>query len=339
MNDASPVGLSSAPGHPASELPSGRGDPAQNDSGGELSFAVSGSDAGQRIDAFLARRSGRPRAVVQEALRDGLVTVSGGRVRPSHRLSAGEVVAGRLPQRPALRPGPEAIPLAVRYSDARVLVISKPPGLVVHPGAGHSSGTLVNALLALGEPLAATSTARPGIVHRLDKDTSGLLLVAKDDEAHSFLVRALRARAVERRYVCLVAGPMPAPTGTIDAPLGRHPRRPRLRAVVASGRAAVTHYRTLATGGGLALLDVALETGRTHQIRAHLAHIGSPVAGDAAYGAARDLARALGLRRPFLHAWRLAWPDPSGGGRRSVVDEVPADLTDVLERASLPLPR
>ena len=331
MNEGASSDLPSGPGPPASDLPSGRGR--------ELSFSVSEPEAGERVDAWLARRLGRSRASVQEALRAGLVTVSGHRVRPSHRLATAEVVAGSLPDPGAPRPGPEAIPLVVRYSDARVLVISKPPGLVVHPGAGHTSGTLVNALLALGEPLASSSTARPGIVHRLDKDTSGLLLVAKDDEAHSFLVGALRARQVERRYLALVAGPIRAPTGTIDAPLGRHPRRPRLRAVVASGRGAVTHYRTLATGGGLALIEVTLETGRTHQIRAHLAHIGHPVAGDAAYGAAHDLAWTLGLRRPFLHAWRLAWPDPSGGGRRSVADELPADLTEVLERARLPPPR
>jgi 23S rRNA pseudouridine1911/1915/1917 synthase len=310
----------------------------RHDSHTELSFCVSPPEVGQRIDAVVARRSGRSRAAVQDAVRGGLVTVSGARVRPSHRLASGEVVAGRLAEPPQLRPRAEAIPLVVRYSDERVLVISKPPGLVVHPGAGHSSGTLVNALLALGEPLAATSTARPGIVHRLDKDTSGLMLVAKDDEAHSLLVAALAARAVERRYVSLVAGPMPAPTGTIDAPVGRHPQRPRRRAVVADGKPAVTHYRTLAARDGLALLEVTLETGRTHQIRAHLAHIGHPVAGDTAYGAPQ-LSRALGLHRPFLHAWRLAWPDPSSGGRRSVADELSPDLIEVLEGASLRLPQ
>jgi 23S rRNA pseudouridine1911/1915/1917 synthase len=311
---------------------------ASREVGAELLFSPAGAEVGERVDAVVARRAGAPRAAVQAALRGGLLTVSGAHVRPSHRLAREDVVAGRVPGPPDPRPRPEPIPLAVRYSDERVLVVSKPAGLVTHPGAGHATGTLVNALLALREPLASGSAGRPGIVHRLDKDTSGLLLVAKDDEAHSFLVAALAARRVERRYVALVGGAMPAPTGTIDAPVGRHPHRPRLRAVARDGKAAVTHYRTLGCAGGLALLEVTLDTGRTHQIRVHLAHIGHAIVGDAAYGAPGELGRALGLRRPFLHAWRLAWPDPSGGGRRSVADELPDDLAAALGRTTLSLP-
>jgi 23S rRNA pseudouridine1911/1915/1917 synthase len=301
----------------------------------ELHFSPTGSEVGERVDAVAARRTGTARAAVQAALRDGLLTVSGGRVRPSHRLADGDVVAGRIPGPASTQPRAEPIPLEVRYSDERVIVVSKPAGLVTHPGAGHESGTLVNALLALGEPLAAGSAGRPGIVHRLDKDTSGLLLVAKDDEAHAWLVAALAARRVERRYLALVPGLMPAPTGTVDAPVGRHPHRPRLRAVARDGKAAVTHYRTLASAEDVSLLEVTLDTGRTHQIRVHLAHLGHPVVGDAAYGAPGELGRALGLRRPFLHAWRLSWPDPSGGGRKSVSDGLPADLAVALGRASL----
>jgi 23S rRNA pseudouridine1911/1915/1917 synthase len=261
--------------------------------------------------------------------------VAGRPARPSRRLAAGDLVAGRLPERAGGEPGPEDIPLVVRHSDERVMVVSKPAGLVTHPAAGHLEGTLVNALLSLGEPLAGRGTDRPGIVHRLDRDTSGLLLVAKDDDAHARLTAALRARRVERRYLALVGGRMPAPTGTIDAPLGRHPSRPRLRAVIAGGRPAVTHYRVLGSTDEVSLVEVALDTGRTHQIRVHLAHVGRPVVGDRTYGATVDLARRLGLTRPWLHAWALAWPDPGDGRRRQAVDELPADLVSVLERAGL----
>jgi 23S rRNA pseudouridine1911/1915/1917 synthase len=309
---------------------------SEEPAGAPVRFTPDRAELGERLDAVVARRAGAPRAAVQAALRAGLVTVSGRRARPSHRLAAGEVVAGRLPARPGSELRPEALPLVVRHSDERVLVVSKPPGLVTHPAAGHAGGTLVNALVALGEPLARRATDRPGIVHRLDKDTSGLLLVAKDDDAHARLVAALRARRVERRYLALVAGAMAAPTGTIDAPLGRHPRRARQRAVVAGGAPATSHYRVLGATGEVSLLEVALATGRTHQIRVHLAHVGHPVVGDPTYGAGTAaLARRLGLARPFLHAYRLAWPDPGGGGRREVTDELPGDLVEALRRAGM----
>ena len=301
-------------------------------------FVASDDDEGQRLDVVLARRAKVTRARAQRSIRAGLVTVAGARARPGDRLRAGDEVAGELAPPIVAAPGPEDIPLVRRYEDERVLVVSKPAGLVTHPAAGHASGTLVNALLALGVPLAARASVRPGIVHRLDKGTSGLLLVAKDDEAQAFLVTALRARQIERRYLCLVKG-VPAPaSGTVQAPVGRHPRRRTAMAVVPGGRPAVTHYRVVEAGGDCALLELALETGRTHQIRVHLAHIGHPVLGDRTYGGQTELAIELGLARPFLHAHRLSFPHPDGSGRVEVADELPADLAQVLGRAGLAQP-
>jgi len=301
-----------------------------------IRFAPADNEVGERVDVVLARRAGVTRTLAQRALRSGGVRVAGAEVRPSHRLEDGEVVEGRVPEPTIAAPQAEDIPIEVRYSDDRVMVVSKPAGLVTHPAHGHEGGTLVNALLALGEPLAAASSTRPGIVHRLDKDTSGLLLVAKDDEALEFLVDALRRREIERTYLALVKAPMPAASGTVDAPIGRHPSRRWAMSVLPGGRAAVTHYRVLHDNGEVALLEVKLETGRTHQIRVHLSHLGRPVLGDATYEGRSELAARLGLDRPFLHAVRLAWPHPSDGRRVEVADELPADLTAVLAASGIP---
>jgi 23S rRNA pseudouridine1911/1915/1917 synthase len=311
-----------------------------------IEYTPSDDEIDQRVDVVTARRATAPRAAVQRALLSGRLTVSGRVVRPSYRLVAGDVVAGSAADPPTEPPKPEDIAVAVRYSDARVLVVSKPAGLVTHPAGGHAGGTLVNALLGLGVPLAGAATKRPGIVHRLDKDTSGLLLVAKDDAAHAFLVEALKRRQVSRRYLALVAAPPASPSGTIEAPVGRHPRRRRMMAVVDSGRPAVTHYRVLAAavatrpGGdaGPALLEITLETGRTHQIRVHLAHIGHPVLGDGVYGGGSERARSLGLVRPFLHAHALGWPHPDWGRRVEVHDPLPPYLAAALAAAGLEAP-
>jgi 23S rRNA pseudouridine1911/1915/1917 synthase len=303
-----------------------------------IEFRVEQADAGERVDVLVTRLSGAPRGRVQASLKSGDVTVNGQSVRPSYRVVAGDEVRGTVALPDHDPPEAEAIPLAVRYSDDRLLVISKPAGLVTHPATGHSSGTLVNALLGLGVPLSSLGTDRPGIVHRLDRDTSGLMLVAKDDDTHRFLKQALSARRVERRYLALVRGSPAAASGTVDAPVARHPTKRRLMAVVPGGRRAVTHYVVLQRGEGLALLDVGLETGRTHQIRVHLAHLGHPVLGDRVYGGLSDLSRAVGLERPFLHATRLTWPDPAGGEPVTVEDPLPEDLAAALERAGLELP-
>jgi 23S rRNA pseudouridine1911/1915/1917 synthase len=227
-------------------------------------------------------------------------------------------------------------PLTVRYEDDRLLVVAKPAGLVVHPGPGHPTGTLVNALLGRqGSSLSAGGGAadRPGIVHRLDKDTSGLLLVAKDDATHLALARDLAAHRVERRYLALVQGRLPGGTGTVDAPVGRHPRdRKRMGVVATGGRQAVTHWRVLETFPAVQLVEATLETGRTHQVRVHLASLRHPLVGDRAYGADPTLATRLGVPRPFLHAWRLAFTHPATGTRIDLTEPLPPDLQTVLDR-------
>jgi 23S rRNA pseudouridine1911/1915/1917 synthase len=226
-------------------------------------------------------------------------------------------------------------PLEVRYEDDRLLVVAKPAGLVVHPGPGHPTGTLVNALLGrAGTGLSAGGGAadRPGIVHRLDKDTSGLLLVAKDDATHLALTRDLAAHRVERRYLALVQGRLPAETGTVDAPVGRHPRDRKRMAVVDGGRRAVTHWRVLETFLATQLVEATLETGRTHQVRVHLASLRHPLVGDRTYGADPTLAARLGVARPFLHAWRLAFTHPATGQRVELTEPLPPDLQGVLDR-------
>jgi len=292
--------------------------------------------AGRRLDEVVAELAGTSRAQAARWAGDGLVRVDG-RPRPkSHRLHGGERLAWTPPpDPPAGGPVAEDRPLAVRYEDDRLLVVAKPPGLVVHPGPGHATGTLVNALL--GRPRTSLSAGggaadRPGIVHRLDKDTSGLLLVAKDDATHLALARDLAAHRVERRYLALVQGRLPAETGTVDAPIARHPRDRKRMAVVDGGRPAVTHWKVLETFPAVQLVEATLETGRTHQVRVHLASLRHPLAGDRTYGADPTLATRLGLTRPFLHAWQLAFTHPGDGRRVELTEPLPPDLQGVLDR-------
>ena len=291
--------------------------------------------AGRRLDEALAALAGVSRAAAARWVTEGRVTVDGRRRPKAYRLEGGECLAWEPPPPPppADRPQAEAIPLEVRYEDEHLLVVSKPAGLVVHPAPGHATGTLVNALLGRegGRLSRAGGADRPGIVHRLDRDTSGLLLVAKDDLTHLALAQALAAREVERAYLALVQGD-PGAAGTVDAPIGRHPRDRKRMAVVAGGRRAVTHWRTRERFPAVTLVDVRLETGRTHQIRVHFASLRHPLVGDRAYGADPALARRLGLARPFLHAWRLALTHPVTGERLELTDPLPADLQGALAR-------
>ena len=291
--------------------------------------------AGQRLDQVVAELAGVSRAAAARWIEAGRVLVDG-RARPkSHRLEGGERLRWEpIEPSPAQPLVPERRPLEVRFEDEHLLVVAKPAGLVVHPAAGHPTGTLVNALLGRDDPRLSASggPARPGIVHRLDKDTSGLLLVAKDDLTHTALARDLAARRIERRYLALVQGHL-EPDGTVDAPIGRHPRDRKRMAVVPDGRRAVTHWRVLERLAGVDLLEVRLETGRTHQIRVHLSSVGHPVVGDRTYGADPRLARRLGLDRPFLHAWRVAFTHPVSGARVEVEEQLPPDLQTALERA------
>jgi 23S rRNA pseudouridine1911/1915/1917 synthase len=233
---------------------------------------------------------------------------------------------------------PERIPLEVAYEDAGMLIVDKPAGLVVHPSAGHTAGTLVNALVGRaadrGEALGAIAgVGRPGIVHRLDRDTSGLIAVAKTDEAQASLMRQFGARTIEKQYLALVRGEPPSARGRVEAPIGRDPRDRQRMSVVAGGRDAITEYEAVASGGGYTLLSLHPITGRTHQIRAHLSYLSLPIAGDLRYGGGLGPG---GLARQFLHAARLRLDRPSDGVRLHAWSELPRDLTECLDTTGIP---
>lgn len=292
--------------------------------------------AGERLDIFLARR--RPdlsRSFLQKLIARRLAQVNGRPQRAAFKLSAGDHVSFTIPPAPPSRAQPEPIPLTIVYEDADLLVVDKPPGLVVHPAPGHAGGTLVNAVLAhvpeLGEEEGLDDSEqqamRPGIVHRLDKDTSGLLVVAKHERAQSSLAAQFRERSTEKMYLALLHGHLSPAEGLIDAPLGRDPRHRQRMALVAGGRPAQTGYRVVRYIGLYTLVEVYLYTGRTHQIRVHFAGIGYPVAGDPLYGK-RD--SPPGLRRQFLHAARLRLRLPGSGEPAQFESKLPEELRAVL---------
>ncbi|MCX7892338.1 MAG: 23S rRNA pseudouridine(1911/1915/1917) synthase RluD [Burkholderiales bacterium] len=283
--------------------------------------------AGLRIDQALARMfPEHSRSRLAAWLKAGRATVDGSRVDPKRRVWGGERVALAAEPEPARgAAAAQPIPLAIVYEDEDLLVIDKPAGLVVHPGSGNRDGTLLNAVLHHAPGLAALP--RAGIVHRLDKDTSGLLVVAKTPEAQTALVRQLAARTVTRQYLALVHGAV-ARDGRVEAPIGRHPTARTRMAVTARGKPAATRYRVLARYRDATLLECTLETGRTHQIRVHLASIGHPLVGDPVYGGRRAAAAgALGaFRRQALHATRLALVHPRTGARLEWESPMPADF-------------
>jgi len=291
-----------------------------------LRFSVAEAEAGWRLDRVLAARDEiASRSVAERLLRDRVVLVDGA-IRPkSHKLEAGSVVEVELPEAAtAIEPEPASVP--VLFEDEHLLVVEKPSGLSVHPGAGERRRTLADQLVSLGAG-GGSDPERPGIVHRLDRDTSGVLLVARSERAHGALQEAIRRRKVERRYLALVRGRPGSRAGRIDAPIGRDRRDPTRRSLdTDEPREAVTHFEVLETVREHALLDVRLETGRTHQIRVHLAAIDLPVAGDAQYGVRGD----LGLERQFLHAYRLRLEHPFTGADVDVTSPLPPDLEEAL---------
>jgi 23S rRNA pseudouridine1911/1915/1917 synthase len=297
------------------------------------SFVVPDTLDGERVDRAVALVSGWARADVQVLIERGDVRVGGEPVAKSRRLRAGDLVEVRAVPAPDAPPAPDpAVPIDVRHADADIVVVAKPAGMVVHPGAGHNGGTLVHGLLARFPELAEVGAPdRPGIVHRLDRDTSGLLVVARSARAYESLVAQLAARAVERRYDALVWGHLAAPRGLVDAPIGRSQARRTRMAVRDEGREARTEYqvREVFDDPRCSLLTCRLETGRTHQIRVHLSAIGHPVVGDATYGGARP---SLPLERPFLHASRLGFAHPASGAWLTFEDPLPAALQAVLDR-------
>jgi len=279
------------------------------------SFRVEPAEAGERVDRLAARRLGLSRSLVQRLISDNLMLVDDREVSPSYKVSGGQRVGARVPEARLL---PEEIPVPIVFEDESLLVVDKPPGLVVHPGAGNPSGTLVNALFSKGisggdDPL------RPGVVHRLDRDTSGLMVIAKGEPAYSRLVQMMSARRVGRVYRTVVVGEGLPETGTIDSPVGRDPDAPTLMAA-GVGRPAITHFEVLTQTAGYAMLRVQLETGRTHQIRVHLSAIGYPVYADPLYG------EPIPGRRLWLHAERLSFEHPTKGEAMEFGSEIPNDL-------------
>jgi len=342
-------------------------------------FIVGSGEAGLRLDRYVARHlpASVSRSMIQRGIREGLVLVGDRPVKTHHKVRRGDVVTARFDHLP---PPPrdhemaaQDIPLEVVYEDADLLVVNKPPGLVTHPAPGHWDGTLVNAILwhlhqaqgsrlkALGKSSSLQPSAfslerpveRAGIIHRLDKDTSGLLLVAKTPQALASLSKQLKTRTLRRRYLALVEGHLPLDAGTINVPLGRHLAHRKVMAVRhLGGRQAVTHYRVLkcmtaqgsrlkAQGGSFepsafslepsafaySVIDVSLETGRTHQIRVHMAHIGHPVVGDTTYGRhPAGFWQSLGINRQMLHAYQVSFQHPVSGRPHTVTAPVPADM-------------
>ncbi len=273
-------------------------------------FIVDECDAGQRLDLFLTRRSGLTRARIQRLIEDGRVLSNGHPQKPRHAVVSGERIRLEVPPAAPLALEPEAIPLEILYEDDDLVVLNKPAGMVVHPGAGRTTGTLVHALLAHCERLPGIGgVERPGIVHRLDRDTSGVLVVAKSEMAHQSLSAQFKGRIVRKRYLALVHGEVRHEAGRIEAAIGRREHdRKRMGVRTEGGREARTAYRVVRRFPGMTLLELGLETGRTHQIRVHLAHIGHPVIGDQMYGGRRE--HRPRAERQMLHAWRLGFRHP-----------------------------
>jgi 23S rRNA pseudouridine1911/1915/1917 synthase len=304
----------------------------------ELRLVVPAGPSG-RVDRFAADLSGLSRSRIQHLITEGRVTADGNLVKANTVVLAGAVLVVDVP--PVVPAGiePEAMPLDVVYEDDEVLVVDKPTGLVVHPSPGHWSGTLVNALLARDTAYGGIAgVERPGIVHRLDRDTSGLLIVAKTDAAQASIMAQLKARRVKKTYLALVLGSVQAAVGRIEAPVGRDPKNRMRMAVVPDGRPSVTGYRVRERFAGWTLLEVDLVTGRTHQIRVHLAALGHPVAGDPVYGTGTSRRGPEGLERLFLHAWRLVFASPATGDLVRLEARLPAALEAALAglRAAAP---
>lgn len=292
-------------------------------------LTVSDSDQGTRLDRLVTEHlSDTSRSFVQRLIENGDVLVNESPQRPSYKVSVGDLIEARIP--PPETPDDiraDEILIPIVYEDDDLIVFDKPAGLVVHPAPGHEHGTLVNAFKWLRPESAQPGSPRPGLVHRLDKDTSGLIVVAKTEESRLYLLRLWQERDVLKQYSALVVGSFPEESAVVDAPIGRDPNNRKRMTVVASGRPARSRIQVAARYSGFTLLDVTIETGRTHQIRVHCAFTGHPVAGDTLYGGA---APDLNLQRQFLHAHRLRFTLP-GGSPIELESSLPPDLTAVID--------
>ena len=293
----------------------------------------------ERVDIFTASELGITRSRAQKMIADGLVTVNGRTAAKNRILAPGDTVEADIPENREYDAEPEDIPLDIRYEDQSIIVVNKPKGMVVHPAPGHLTGTLVNALLFhCGDSLSGIGGVnRPGIIHRIDKDTSGLVCVAKNDRAHLFLSEQLRDHSMYREYSMIVNGRMREKEGTVDAPIGRHPTDRKKMAVVRDpskkGRDAVTHWRVIEEYKGFSYLAAVLETGRTHQIRVHMSYIGHPLMGDETYGGGRTAFEKQNRDRTggqMLHAGALTFTHPDTGESMRVEAELPEDFEYIL---------
>lgn len=297
----------------------------------DVSKPMKVDEAAERLDAYLAARfADLSRSRLQKLIKEGLVTVNGQTAKPSCPLEPGDLVTVKVPLAEPLAAEAEAIALDIVYEDADVIVINKPRGMVVHPAAGNYTGTLVNALLYHCHDLSGINgSLRPGIVHRIDKETSGLIIAAKNDRAHQGLAEQWQTREVERHYRALLHGAMEEPGGTVDAPIGRHPKdRKKMAVVPESGRHAVTHYQVLERFARYTLIDAKLDTGRTHQIRVHMQYLGHPVVGDIIYGPKGKSAVKIGM---LLHSASMTFRHPIKGTMIHLEAPPPADFAQMLE--------
>ncbi len=285
----------------------------------------------KRVDVFLAEKSGLTRSYISNLISEGRLTVGGKTVKVSYKVKCGDEIELDIPELREPEIIKQNIPLDIVFEDSEIIVINKPQGMVVHPAAGNYEGTLVNALMAhCGDSLSGINgVARPGIVHRIDKDTSGLLVVAKTNEAHLSLAEQIKVHSCKREYLALARGRFKVPTGTVNAPIGRNPKDRKKMCAISGGRPAVTHYEVLEEFGEYTLVRCRLETGRTHQIRVHLSHIGHPLACDPVYGIKKEKLKAEGQ---LLHAETLEFTHPKTGENMRHSCEIPQYFKEILEK-------
>lgn len=305
----------------------------------EKKIYITEEQAGERIDKYLAETEETlSRSFLQKLIKDGKIIVNGKGIKPRYELNPGEEIVLCLPDLEEPEALPESIPIDILYEDADLIVVNKSKGMVVHPAAGHNSGTLVNALLFhCGNQLSGINgVMRPGIVHRIDKDTTGALVVCKNDKAHTCLAEQLKVHSITRKYCAIVHGEIRKEEGTIDLPIGRHPVERKKMAVFpngTSGRKAITHYRVLAYGQGYSYIECQLETGRTHQIRVHMASIHHPILGDRVYGPER--CPFPYLEGQTLHAKVLGFLHPSSGVYQEFIAPIPVYFLELLQKLKL----